>query len=196
LHQPTIEIGCGEGEHFFSIFLDIIENEYIGIDIADNAVSRALDRRNVLRNVNAKIDFLQGDFQSAVDAVGNLNSDTVNILILEALYYLSDDEILEFFKSLVATNKEITLIISSLNVKELKGREYLTLMKIQKLISHVEGISLNGCYPITMKKKSFLFPIWFTFAALRNGNLDKNISLLCRSSAARNNLYMLKVNGN
>ena len=192
--QPTIEIGCGEGEHFFSIFFNKIESKFLGIDISENAIARALNRRKKLGNESSKIDFLQGDFQTAINAIKDLKSDAANVLILETLYYLSDDEIVNFFKCLLATNKKITLLISSLNLNELEGREYLTLRKVQKLISAEKSISLCGCYPIIMKKKSFLFLIWFLFTALKGGDLHKNISALCRFSSARNNLFLLKVN--
>ena len=192
--HPTIEIGCGEGEHFFSIFFNKIESKFLGIDISENAIARALNRRKKLGKESTKIDFLQGNFQTAINAIEDLKSDAVNVLILETLYYLSDDEIVNFFKCLLATNKKITLLISSLNLNVLEGREYLTLRKVQKLISAEKSISLYGCYPIIMKKKSFLFLIWFLFSTFKGGDLHKNISLLCRFSSARNNLFLLKVN--
>lgn len=70
------------------------------------------------------------------------------------------------------------------------------LKKIQKIISTLKSksISLSGYYPITMKKKSILFPIWFINTALRGNRLNTNESVLCKFSAARNNLFVLKVN--
>ena len=58
----------------------------------------------------------------------DLNSDAVNILVLEAQYYLSDDKIIDSLIRLVGTDKQINILAGSLNAELLDGREYLTLL--------------------------------------------------------------------
>ena len=110
------------------------------------------------------------------------------------MYYLNDDEIYWFLKSLLETKKNITLLVSSLNVKKLAGREYLTVDKIKCIVANIKNVNLVSYYPISVKKKSLAYSVWLLTTAFNIKRCTVGYSSLSSTSAARNNFFKLEIN--
>lgn len=190
---PIIEVGCGEGVHYNKIYRNILLSEYKGYDISKNAIDRA--QNNSGHNLKLKnADFEQGDFDTCILYASKSNENKLNIIVLETLYYLSDDEIYQFLKALVETKKNITLFCSSLNEKKLNGREYLTVDKMKCIAANIKNVNLVSYYPISVKKKSLAYPVWLLMTVFNVKRCTVGYSSLSSTSAARNNIFKLEIN--
>jgi SAM-dependent methyltransferase len=88
-NKRVVEIGCGSGL-IARTFIDLGAASYLGIDIAETAISRAQERSE---NRDERIKFIRG-------GVDDLRADTGDIVIsLGLLDWLNDLEILTLFRS-------------------------------------------------------------------------------------------------
>jgi len=118
-NMKLVEIGCGEGN--FSVIINEISKNNLGVDISLSAINRAkkLNLSNYKFEQSNLIDIDYSKFNM--------------IICIEVLYYLSDEEIKKFFEKIKGTKR---LIFSAPIIGSNIHREYYTDNKIKKIFEN------------------------------------------------------------